>query len=122
MPQHEDDEGLEFVITGSAEWLDRVMARFENVQISDFEDMNTVNRPAYSPTGKVYLPANIYAALEQIRLSGETNMADLEAIKRIAHRRGLPEVATWLDENSTIWWIAFRNGAEPLPEDNDERS
>lgn len=117
MPKKPSDDRkpeVELLLTGRSDYLDRLLADLEagKIQISEHDDMNTINRPRYSQAGRVLIPRLVYDVLEMIRRSGVTNMFDLENLKTIAEVMDEPETVEWLTDYPEHWMMAVMKGAE----------
>lgn len=50
------------------------------------------------------VPSSVSETLEEIRQSGETNMADVDAVQALADERGAHETVVWLEKNRDRYW------------------
>lgn len=121
-PNDEDDKGVELLLTGRRDYLDRLIADLEagKLRVSDYQDVNTDRKLEYSPSGRVWIPEAVYDGLEMIRQSGVINMADWQGLIGLADALELHEVVTWLAANPVGWMTAVMKGMEAKPEEVDE--
>jgi len=56
----------------------------------------------------------ILKQLEEIRLSGETNMFDFHTVHRLAYDRKYYDLVIWMDNNKEKYWKGIRKGFKPI--------
>jgi uncharacterized protein DUF5049 len=65
------------------------------------------------PSGPLRTPADVLEGIEAVRLSGITNMLDLERVAELAIEFGHPEAALWIHEHRDLYAQGIVRGFEP---------
>lgn len=63
---------------------------------------------------KIAIPAKVLEGLEAVRLSGKTNMLDVQVVIRLALERGFPEAAFWVEAHTPLYALGIFSGFHAL--------